>query len=569
MPSADIDAMNRYFVSVGTQTARQVDQSGPELPVRLPRVTTGGFQVQPITPERLFSTVTQMSNSSASGADGLCLRFFKLCLPAVYHVLTHIVNSSLVSHTVPRAWKLTIIHPIQKTPKSTETSNYRPISILPTIAKVTERIVFEQLFEYFTSHHLFPLCQHGFRTGFSTETALLTMTDRVFEAMDRRQVALLCMLDLSKCFDVIPHDRLLIKLQQYGVNTRWFSSYLSDHYQQTMIRSPDWHTMLSRPLLNHIGTYQGSALGPLLFNIYSTDMSLYLPDSASHERCLVQYADDTQLAVMGSPRDAVAVVKSLEEDLAALSVWFRKNGLKVNAEKTQLIILGTRQNLRQLPPTAVEFMGTEVTAAHTAKNLGVTFDQSLSFSDHVTEVVRRGTGVLSSLSHCKHSLPRSVLTTLVQAGAVSVIRYCISVYGGCGATQLARVQRLLNFGARVISGRRKYDHISDVLKNLRWLSAENMWRFHAVTLLKKMLVTGQPESLRERVVTRGSVHGRATRQADALETPAIRTESGRRRFLFSAVSLYNSLPPTLRDLGPQQFKIQYRKQLLRAQYGET
>ena len=100
------------------------------------------------------------------------------------------------------------------------------------------------------------------------------------------------------------------------------------------------------------------------------------------------------------------------------------------------------------------------------------------------------------------------------------------------------------------------DHISNVLKNLRWLSAENMWQSHAVTLLKKMLVTGQPESLRERVVTRGSVHGRATRQADALETPAIRAESGRRRFLFSAVSLYNSLPPTLRDLGPQQFKIQ-------------
>ena len=88
----------------------------------------------------------------------------------------------------------------------------------------------------------------------------------------------------------------------------------------------------------------------------------------------------------------MAVVKSLEEDLAALSVWFRKNGLKVNAEKTQLIILGTRQNLRPLPPIAVEFMGTEVTAAHTAKNLGVTFDQSLSFSDHVNEVVRRGTG---------------------------------------------------------------------------------------------------------------------------------------------------------------------------------
>ena len=240
-----------------------------------------------------------------------------------------------------------------------------------------------------------------------------------------------------------------------------------------------------------------------------------------------------------------------------------------NAEKTQLIVLGTRQNLRQLPPIAVEFMGAEITAATKVKNLGVTFDQRLSFSDHITEVVSRGTGILSSLSHCKHSLPRNTVITLVQALAVSVVRYCISVYGGCGVTQLARVQRLLNFAARVISGRRKYDHISDVLRSLRWLSAENMWRFHSVMLLKKMLVAGQPESLRGQIVTRGSVHGRNTRQADALETPAIRTESGRRRFLYSAVSFYNSLPPDLQNLEPQQFKTRYRKWLLRKQNGEA
>lgn len=474
-----------------------------------------------------------------------------------------------MTHTVPQPWKLAIIHPIQKTPKSTEVSNYRPISILPTIAKITERIVFEQLFEYFTSHHLFTAHQHGFRTGFSTETALLTVTDRVFEAMDRRQVALLCLLDLSKGFDVIPHERLLIKLEQYGVDTRWFSSYLSDHFQQVSVRSQNGRSVLSRPLPNAVGTYQGSALGPLLFNIYTTDLSLYLSDSASYDRCLVQYADDTQLAVMGSPRDAAALVHRLERDLSFLSAWFRKNGLKVNADKTQMIVLGTRQNLRQLPPISVEFMGARVTGTPTVKNLGVTFDQSLTFTDHVTDVVRRATGVLSGLSHCKHSLPRDTLVVLVQALAVSIIRYCISVYGSCGVTQLARIQRLLNFGARVISGRRKYDHISDVLRNLKWLSAENLWRYHSVNLLKRLMVTGQPESLREGIATRGSVHGRTTRQANDLETPVIRAESGRRRFLYSAVTTYNSLPPALRDLGPRQFKAQYRALLLREQYGES
>ena len=175
MPSADADSMNSYFAGVGTRIARQVDSSGPELPVRLPRVTSGRFQVQPVTPERLASTIAQMNNSAACGADGLSMRFIKMCTESIYHVITHIVNSCLTSHTVPRSWKLAVIHHIQKNPKSTETSNFRPISILPTIAKITERIVYEQLFSYFSTHHLFSPCQHGFRNNHSTEMALLTV----------------------------------------------------------------------------------------------------------------------------------------------------------------------------------------------------------------------------------------------------------------------------------------------------------------------------------------------------------------------------------------------------------
>ena len=151
------------------------------------------------------------------------------------------------------------------------------------------------------------------------------------------------MIGLSKCFDTIPHDRLLTKLEQYCIDTRWFASYLCDHYQQVLVRLPDGRSSLSRPLLNPFGTYQGSALGTLLFNIYSTDMPLCLTDAAPQDRCLVQYADDTQLAVLGSPRDTASMVVHLRQDLVALSVWSSKNDLKVNAEKTQLILIGTKK----------------------------------------------------------------------------------------------------------------------------------------------------------------------------------------------------------------------------------
>ena len=114
----------------------------------------------------------------------------------------------------------------------------------------------------------------------------------------------------------------------------------------------------------------------------------------------------------------------------------------------------------------------------------------------------------------------------------------------------ARVQKLLNFGARVISGRRIYEHISDVLKDLQWLSAENLWRYHSLTMLRRTFHSGQPESLRSGIMTGGSVHDRSTRQADSFETSAIHTESGRRRFLYSTVSMYNSLPRELPELPP-------------------
>ena len=118
------------------------------------------------------------------------------------------------------------------------------------------------------------------------------------------------------------------------------------------------------------------------------------------------------------------------------------------------------------------------------RNLGVVFDQFMTFTAHIDDVVRRCTGILIGLSHCRHSLPSATLTTLVQSLVVSLIRYCLSVYGTCNTTQTGRLQKVLNFAARVISGRRKFDHVSDVLHELQWLTARNLHVFHTLTLLK-------------------------------------------------------------------------------------
>ena len=355
------------FVEIDVNTSRTVDRSGPELPVRLPRMSTGSFVLAPVTPSHLRSVIGRMNSSSACGADVMCVRFIKMCIDSLCHVLSHIVNSSIASNTVPDSWKLTLVHPIPKVSKSEDFSRYRPISILTAIAKITERVVFEQLYSYFASHHLFSPNQHGFRMNHSTDTALLTLTDHVFRSMDKREITLLCLLDCSRRFDCIPHGALLRKLELYGVDTRWFQSYLVNHYQHVQVQSSGSSrgSTLSRLLLNSIGTYQGSALGPLLHNIYANDLPLYTDNSTG----IIAYADDVQLYVSGPPKDLSFLIRNMECNLSTLSNWYGKNGLKINAAKTQLVALGTRELVRRLPPISVTFSGSTIACTSSVKNL--------------------------------------------------------------------------------------------------------------------------------------------------------------------------------------------------------
>ena len=263
--------------------------------------------------------------------------------------------------------------------------------------------------------------------------------------------------------------------------------------------------MLSRSGSNSIGVFQGGALSCILYMLFANDLSLHVPDDVT----IVQYADDTQLLVTGKKRDVQQLVNRMEHALSSVYQWFCLNGMKLNAKKTQMLVLGTPAMLRSLQPIALRFCDTVIPDARVVKNLGVYLDRHLNFETHVDQLTRKCTGILIALSHARHVLPRRTLKGIVEALALSIVRYCISVYGSCGTTQLRRVQTIVNF---------------------------------CVCALERILVTCQPEAIVNTIGPRARQrHGHDTRRADLYTLPAIRTESGRRRLCYRGVTMLNSV----------------------------
>lgn len=225
-----------------------------------------------------------------------------------------------------------------------------------------------------------------------------------------------------------------------------------------------------------------------------------------------------------------------------ICTWFMQNGMMINAGKTELILCGDRCQLKQIPEMpSIRFMDQSLTCANTVKNLGVIMAPVLSWEPHVKHITDRCIGILVALLHAKHLLPVTVLPRVVDALVFSHLRYCVQVYGSANQTVIFKLQKVFNFAARVLSGRRKYDHISDVLCKLRWLNAQQFVDYFDICLLHKILVTGEPCALRSTLSFNHESVPRRTRQSAHLALGRVRTNHGKRLFTYRAAALYNRL----------------------------
>ena len=400
-----------------------------------------------------------LPSNKAPGSDKISTRVIKDGLSVI--IITYIINASLASGVFPGGWKQAEVTPIPKEGDHNQPGKNKLISLLPVLSKVCERIVLNQLTAYLTTNNCLSAKQSGNKKFHSTETTLISSSDAILTGMDKQDLSAMVLLDMSKAFDNINHDILFLKLQHLGISKYvlpWFTSYLTNRHQVVRINST-----LSSLLCLSSGVPQGSILGSLLFSIYTNDLP------SVPRNCLTQcYVDDTKLQISFKMRDCSIAMNNLNSDLLLIRNWCFNNFLLLNPDKTKLIVFGSRQLLAKLPDFKISLLGKDLALASSVKDLGVVLDSQLPFDDHVLKTTSSCMSSLAQISQVKHVLDRNQLVTVINALVFSKLLYCSTVWSNTSNKNICRLQSVQNFAARIITGTRTFDHITLVLRDLRW-----------------------------------------------------------------------------------------------------
>ena len=373
-------------------------------------VTDDKLKLKKMSEDEICKLLNKLNVAKATGHDGLSARFLKDGASIISSPLTYVINLSLECSQVPNAFKTAKVLPLFKKGDRNNCGNYRPVSILPVVSKIFERVVCNQLQEYLYDNNLLYVNQSGFRKHHSTDTALISLSNMIFENMDQGNFTGLILLDLQKAFDTVNHEILLHKLKLIGAcpkTVTWFKSYLTGRSQFV-----DVGRMRSDPDQVVCGVPQGSILGPVLFLLYLNDMSTPIDQNCS----LFLYADDSALAV--SSPDINYIQERLSTNMNSLSGWLLENKLSLHLGKTECILFGNSKKLSKAGDLDIVCNGVKIQNTKCIKYLGCFIDNLMSGTRMYENTIKKINNTINFLYRNKQvfnqACKKMLINSLVQ-----------------------------------------------------------------------------------------------------------------------------------------------------------
>ena len=530
---------NEFFSGIGMNLCKNIDMP-TDISYKdfLTNPSKNCFAFQNIENKTIITVIDSLKPKNSIGHDKISCKLLKFVKHELANPLKLIINQSFQMSIFPSHLKIARIIPVHKKGDIKSFDNYRPISILPAVSKVFERIMHNQMYSYFNENQLFYTSQYGFRHGHSTELACLELVQNIINNMDTNKLPINVYLDLSKAFDSLNHDILLYKLSYYGFRGK--SLELMKNYLSCRKQYVEINNQKSKLLEINCGVPQGSIVGPLLFVIYVNDIM-----TVTKKFHPIVYADDTTLttSINFSVDDSDSEMQ-LNKELNKINDWLKINKLTLNINKTKCMIFHTHQkSTKYITKPKLSIDNVELEFVDEFNFLGILIDKHMTWKSHVTVIAKKLTKTIGIMSRLRNTLPYYSLKTIYNSLILPYLNNGLFIWGW----QSSKLFSLQKRAIRIIANLGYLSHTTLAFKKLNILKLPDLCSLHELKFCFKLKNNLLPCYFYSFPILKEISHNYSTRQNKKYWTPAVNHEFAKNGILYKIPHLFNGLQKHISD----------------------
>lgn len=562
---------NNYFANVATQTNNH--SVNPQINLPPPKIFNHTeLKLEEINEKEIDETISKMKGGTAPGHDEICTNTIKIIKPFITKPLCFIYNFCMNDGVFPQQFKKSIITPIYKQKgDSHQVNNYRPISLLSIFSKIFERCIKRRLVTYLEENKILSHLQFGFRSGKSTNDAILELTEEIYPQIGGGGKAAACFMDLSKAFDMVEHKALINTLERIGIKGKalnLFIDYLQDRTQQVKlnglklqsqlintnqktitnenINNKDRENNTLTPYLSDIlknkpfSVPQGTVISPILYNIYVCGM-YDLPLKGK----IISFADDTALVLKGTTW--AEIYENLKHDMQIITQWLINKNLCLNIDKTKIIpFCIDKRNLPQEKSLKIQncvYCNSQcrcntIEITNCIRYLGLQIDSHFRWEEHLTNLRNRLRRYIYPLLGLRKFLKMSLLKEVYYALIQSAIEYGICSYGRADPTLLKSLKTTQNMILKIIYKKKQRYPTQTLYAELEVLNIEKLFQKNVISFV---------HSNRDSLIKITDNHEYHLRHRSAI-TPLYKTKKGQKAIDYIGVKLYEKVPQNFKEI---------------------